>query len=426
MRLNELSATEIVRQISSRRITAQEVMNDCLARIREREGQIGALVALDEGLAMERARESDILGNKGMLRGVPFVIKDIIDTIDFPTEWGSAIYMGNRPPRNASCVELFLKEGAIPVGKSVTTEFACFHPGKTVNPHNPLHTPGGSSSGTAAAVADRMVPLGFGSQTAASVVRPAAYCGVFAYKASHGMIDLDGVMGLARSLDSLGVFAKSVSDLRLSRSALCRTTAHRDGNLGAAPRIALFRGPHWSECSIQVRDACTRALHQLAGNGAEVVETEYPEIFLDLTAAHETVMAFEIATSRSYEFNNHRQQLSQKFKELVQTGLSTTFRDYRIALDLRNRAQRQLKAIFTDLDAFLCPAAPDEAPSSLDTTGDPLFSRIWTLLQLPAVSIPFGEGENGLPVAVQLVGRKCGDDRLLAAADWVAAALGHV
>ena len=426
MRLNELTATEIVKKIVSGSTTAEEVMHDCLARIHEREGSVRAFVSLDENLAMERARRSDVSGKPGQLRGVPFVIKDIIDTVDFPAGWGSAIYEGRRPRRNASCVELLLTEGAIPVGKSVTTEFACFNPGKTTNPHNPGHTPGGSSSGSAAAVADCMVPLGLGSQTAASLVRPAAFCGVFAYKASHGMIDLEGVMGLAQSLDSLGMLARSVSDLRLSNRALCRVPPQPIWNSDTAPRIALFRGPHWSECSIKARDACTRAMSRLSDSGAEVAEIAFPETYLELAAAHKTVMAFEVATARLFEYNNHRQKLSPKFTELVQDGLSTPVGEYRDALDMRDRAQRQLDTMFTDLDAFLCPAAADEAPSGLDSTGDPLFSRIWTLLKLPAVSIPCAKGENGLPIAVQLVGRRNEDARLLAAADWVANTLADI
>ena len=425
MNLNTLSATEIVDRIRAGLNSAEEIMHDCLDRIRERNPEIDAFVALDEELAIRRARAADRAKSPGSLHGVPFAIKDIIDTRDFVTTWGSPIYGSVRPPRNASCVELFMRAGAIPVGKSLTTEFACFTPGKTVNPHNPAHTPGGSSSGSADAVADCMVPLGFGSQTAASLIRPAAFCGIFAYKSSHGQIDDEGVMGLSPSLDSLGILARSVADLKRCRSVLCQRHEAPIWPDDSTPRIALMRGPHWSECSESGRDACISAMSILADCGAKTTELSHPIPFEGLSDAHKIVMEYEMSTTRCFEYFNHRESLSPKFAEMMESGLAIEVERYEKALDMRDRAQRRADAFFSEVDVLLTPAAQGEAPHGLHTTGDPLFSRMWTLLQLPAVAIPHGAGEHGLPLAIQMVARKGEDDRLLAAAEWVARKLGH-
>ncbi len=418
--LNTLGAAEIARRIRAREITAEAVMEDCVARIAAREPEIRAFVQFDADRALAAAREADRNAPAGPLHGVPFAIKDIIDTADFATGWGSPIYAGHLPPRDASCVELFRRAGAVPVGKTVTTEFAYFQPGVTANPHNLDHTPGGSSSGSAASVADGMVPLAFGSQTAASLIRPAAYCGVLGYKASHGTFDLQGVMGLAPSLDTLGLLARAVEDLILARAVLCGSPAERKSDFDdTPPRIALMRGPHWQDGTIEMRDVCQRALDRFAAHGADVGELTHPDIFNGLTDDHATVMAFEAARARIFEYSRHGDRLSPQFRDLVEAGLAVSRDDYLSALADRSRAVRLLEALFLDVDVILAPAAPGEAPGGLDATGDPLFSRAWTLLQVPCLSIPAGAGPNGLPLSVQAVGRFGDDDRLLAAADWM-------
>ncbi len=418
--LNESSAAEIARRIRSGETTAEAVMAACLARIEEREGTIGAFTAIDPDMALAKARATDQHGSpEAPLRGVPFAIKDIIDTVDLPTAWGSPIYAGHQPVRNASCVELFLAAGAVPIGKSVTTEFAYFSPGKTGNPHNPAHTPGGSSSGTAAAVADHMVPLGFGSQTAASVIRPASFCGVLGYKATQGGFDLQGVMGLCPSLDTLGVMAREVDDLVLARAALCGSHVSPVNPFeDRAPRIALMRGPHWDEGSIEMRDVCQRALKAFADAGAETGELAHPDVFDELTDAQKTVMAYETFHARLFEYNNHRDRISPQFRDLMEQGASMARSDFERALRVRDTAYRLLETMFTDIDAILAPAAPGEAPEGLGATGDPLYSRGWTLLQVPCVAIPHGTGPNNLPLSVQLIAPKLADDRLLQAAIW--------
>jgi len=302
----------------------------------------------------------------------------------------------------------------------VTTEFAYFQPGKTANPHNLEHTPGGSSSGSAAAVADFMTPLAFGSQTAASLIRPAAYCGVYGFKPTTGAYDLTGVMGLSTSLDTLGVLARDPRDLILTNSILhgtdIPTPRDFDDNF---PKISLMRGPNWIDGSLEMRDTCTHALQTLAETGAETGEIAHPPLFAELTEAQITVMGYEVARTRTDEFENHRNAISPQFAALIEVGLQVTYHAYQNALAIRNCASTLLDHIFQDTDALLVPSAPGPAPLGLDATGDPLFSRMWNLLQVPSIAIPFGTDSNGLPLGFQLVARRGNDQCLLNIARWI-------
>ncbi len=418
--LNKLSATQIVSGIKLGEFTAQQVVRDCLARIEQREDEVGAFVGFEPELVIEQARLVDNLTDQGPMYGVPFVAKDIIDTVDYPTSWGASIYDGFRPPRNASCVELFKRAGAILVGKTVTTEFAYFQPGKTANPANLAHTPGGSSSGSAAAVADHMVPLGFGSQTAASLIRPAAYCGVLGYKPTHGAFSLDGVMGLSPSLDTLGLLSRDIEDIQLARCVLSGSCSDIQHDFDESPpRVVLMRGPHWDEGSIELRDVCQRAMSQLASCGAETGELTHPPIFNELTDCQKTVMAFEVARERIFEYDHYIERISPQFIELVESGLGVSYTDYLSALNIKAQAASILNRLFMDVDVIVAPAAPGEAPKGLEATGDPLYSRAWNLLQVPCVSIPYGAGPNDLPLSIQVIGPYGADDRLLGVAQWV-------
>jgi amidase len=421
---NQMGFAQMARQIREGSVTAQTIMQSCLLRIEQREAEVGAFICYDADAALASARLADQTEPKGPLHGVPFGVKDIIDTDQFPTGWGTSFYDGYQPTRNASCVELFIRAGGIPFGKTVTTEFAYFKPGKTANPHNLGHTPGGSSSGSAAAVADFMLPFGFGSQTAASLIRPASYCGIPGYKASHGSFDLQGVMSLSPSLDTLGFLAREVEDFELARSVLCGSTPSAIPDLQQTPlRISLFRGPHWMDGSLEMRDVCQRAIDALKAAGAQTGELGCPEAFKPLTEAQKTVMAYEVAHARIFEYSRYRDQISSQFLELFESGLAVSRADFEAACTARDRAARILESLFIDTDVILIPAAPGEAPAGLDATGDPLFSRGWNLLQVPSVSIPYGKGPNGLPLSVQLIGRMGADDDLLAAAKWVNAQL---
>ncbi len=417
--LNRHSALTLAAMIRDGEVKPSEVMAAHLSRIEDREPVIGAFQTLDAERAMERAHSADSLPIGGPLHGVPFVIKDIIDTDDMPTGWGSDLYAGRQPDRNAACVQAFLDAGAIPIGKTVTTEFAYFKPGKTANPANPAHTPGGSSSGSAAAVADFMAPLGLGSQTAASLIRPAAFCGVCGFKPTTGRYDLMGVMGLSQSLDTLGILARDPRDLALSDAVL------RGAGLPpppafdeALPRISLMRGPHWQDGSVEMRDTCNRALAALATTGAKVGEISHPPLFSDLTQAQITVMGYEAARLRTWEGALGVPTISPQFHDLVTAGQTVSDTAYHAALDLRDRAGAMMDQMFRDVDALLVPSAPGPAPAGLKATGDPLYSRMWNLLQVPSVALPFGTDPAGLPLGIQLIGPKGGDARLLDIAVW--------
>lgn len=419
--LNRSSAFELAARIRDGRTTASAVMAAHLDHISRREADVGAFIHLDAPRAMARAEMADKVPATGLLHGVPFAIKDIIDTDDMPTGWGSAVFERRQPQSNAACVRLFLEAGAIPVGKTVTTEFAYFQPGKTANPHNLSHTPGGSSSGSAAAVTDFMAPLAFGSQTAASLIRPAAYCGVCAFKPTTGGFDLAGVMSLSPSLDTLGVLARDVRDLQLSRAVLLGQDMPPPMDFtDNFPRIALMRGPHWWAGTIEMRDVCTRAMAALADFGADTGEIAHPPIFDALTAAQTVVMGYEAARARADVFDRHRPAISAQFAALIEDGRRVSDAQYQAALALRDRAAAMIDRLFAGCDALLVPSAPGEAPEGLIATGDPLYSRMWNLLQLPCVALPFGTGPRGLPIGVQLVGRKGDDRHLLAVASWVA------
>ena len=410
-----MTATQIAAHISSGKLTAEAVMNDHLARIAAREREVNAFIDFDAERALMLARAADQRPEKGLLHGVPFAVKDIIDTVDLPTSWGSPIYKGFQAPRNASCVEMLMRAGAIPIGKTVTTEFAYFSPGATRNPHNLEHTPGGSSSGSAAAVADGMAAFGLGSQTAASLTRPAAYCGVFGYKASQGSIDLQGVMGLASNLDSLGLLARGIDDLILARAALCGTVLPSDSQGHSSPqKVAFFKGPHWHEASQSMQDACVSAAEALRSAGVSVTDMESPAEFAHLSECHKTVMAFEVARARHFEFRSYPEQLSSAFYGLIETGLSISRADYDAALAARDAGEAALAKLLSSHDAIMTPAAPSGAPAGIKATGDPLFSRLWTLMRVPTVTLPFGRDAANLPLAFQLVGRFGEDQTLLA------------
>lgn len=418
--LHRQSASEITRMIRTGRTTPSAVMAAHLDRIAAREAAVGAFIHLDAERAMERARAADQNPPKGLLHGVPFAIKDIIDTDDMPTGWGSDLFTDRRPNRNAACVQAFLDAGAIPLGKTVTTEFAYFRPGKTANPHNLLHTPGGSSSGSAAAVADFMAPIAFGSQTAASLVRPAAFCGVCAFKPTTGVFALAGVLPLAPSLDTLGILARHPEDFVLAHAVLTGSAPATAFDFSdTMPRICLMRGPHWREGSIEMRDIVSRAMNILSERGADTGEIAHPPLFSELTEAQKIVMAYEAARIHVDLYDKNRSAISDQFSHLIELGRQVTDAQYQSALATRDRAKTMIEMMFADCDVLLTPSAPGEAPEGLDSTGDPLFSRMWNLLQLPSVALPLGTGPRGLPLGVQLIGRRNDDSHLLAVAQWV-------
>jgi amidase len=424
-KLNELGACDAAKLLAAREITAEKLARACLERIEAREGAVHAWAHLDPDAVLAQAKALDAGPVRGPLHGLPVGVKDLIDTADMPTAYGSPIYAAHRPRADAACVALAREAGALILGKTVTTEFAWFHPGKTANPHNPRgpkkaapHTPGGSSSGSAAAVADNMVPLAFGTQTAGSIIRPASYCGIVGYKPTHATVSRAGIKLLAESLDTLGVLARSVPDAALLIGAL----TGRDllaAPLGRAPRIGVCRTHEWPSARPETEAALEQASKAASQAGAQVKELQLPKAFDGLLQAQMDVMNYEVYRSLASERVHHHAKLSETLQNLLESAGQVDAATYDTAKTLARACRTALRNVFGEMDALLVPSAPGEAPAGLAATGNPVFNRIWTVLGVPAVNLPCGKGPNGLPVGVQVVGRMADDARTLAVADWL-------
>ncbi len=409
--LNLLSAAEAGKQIASGKITSEQLVRDCLERINAREPEVGAWAHVDADAAIKRARELDASTSRGLLHGIPIGVKDLIDTHDMPATYGSPIYTGHRPPWDAPCVAYARDQGGIVLGKTVSTEFACFGPGKTANPHNTGHTPGGSSSGSAAAVADFMVPFAFGTQTAGSVIRPAAFCGVVGYKPSHGTISRAGIKPLSDTLDTVGTLARSVADCALLAAAVSdRRELIIDKPLDAAPRVGLCRTYEWKRAQPETQAAMDEAIKKLGAAGVTLIDIDLPPNFAGIVQAQIDIMLYDLSHALAHEWLAHRAQLSAKLVEMIEGGLKITRERYEAAMALAHNCRRVLSDLFAKADVLLAPSAIGVAPAGLGATGDPLFNRMWTLLHTPCVHLPFFKGPNGLPVGLQAVG-PVGDDR---------------
>lgn len=424
--LNRLTATEAARKLATREITAAALLTDCLERIAEREPTIHAWTHLDAEGAMRRARALDAQASSGLLHGLPIGVKDLFDTFDMPTSYGSPIYADHRPAADASSVALTRAAGGIVVGKTVTTEFATFHPGPTCNPHNPKHTPGGSSSGSAAAVADWMVPLGFASQTAGSVVRPAAYCGVVGYKPTYATINRVGAKMISDTLDTVGVVARSVPDAALFVAAL---SDRRDLLItrpqAAAPRVGVCRTYEWDRAAPETVAVFEDAARRLEKAGANVRDVTLPPPFAGLVEAQLAIMVREVALCLSHERLVHRDKLSPEMLAMIGAGLAVTPERYDAAQALARSCRAALGDVFDGIDVVIAPSTVGEAPEGIHATGDPLFNRMWTLLHVPCVHLPVGRGPRGLPVGVTVAGPLGADRTTLLAADWIYGKLGQ-
>jgi amidase len=417
---NTLTATEIVHAIAAGETTCEAVVRDCLDRIEQRESIIHAWAGIDPELVLRHARERDRSAARGPLHGVPIGVKDIIDTADLPTEMGSPIYRGHRPTTDAACVALVRAAGAVILGKTVTCEFAGMAPGATANPHDVAHTPGGSSSGSGAAVADFMVPAAFGTQTGGSVLRPASYCGVFGFKPTFGAFNRNGVYPAAESLDTLGLIARSLDDIELLSAVLELRTPSRPRPLDRPPRIGLCRTPLWNAAQPETVAAIEDAAQRLDQAGARVREIVLPDQFAGLrNATRKTINNYERAAAMAHEWNNHRDQISDKLRKRIELGRAMPHADYVAALRLGEDCRARLPAVFEEVDVLLTPSVNGEAPRGLDETGDPGFQAIWTILHTPALTLPTHRGPRGLPVGIQLVAPRFADRRLLACASWI-------
>jgi len=419
--LHALGVREIATRVEAGSLRPLDLAEALLARIAEREPQVQAWAHLDP----QAAREEALAAGAGPLAGVPLGVKDIIDTARLPTECGSPLYAGRVAGLDAAGVALARESGAWVLGKTVTTEFACFQPNKTRNPHDPERTPGGSSSGSAAAVAAGMVPLAFGTQTVGSILRPASFCGVVGYKPTRGLLPLAGIKALAQGLDTLGFFGRSVDCVALATGALSgRGDLAAGPKLERAPRLGWCRTPQWEGMDPAAATILEAAVADLGVQGAEVIEVALPPGFERLVEVQNRIFAFEAARCLAHERRIGRERLSAPLLAVLDEGLALDPAAYDAALAEAESARAALPPVFQGLDALLCPAAPGEAPPGLERTGDPLFNRLWTLLGMPAVSVPGLLGPAGLPLGIQVVAPPRDDARCLAAADWLFRALG--
>ncbi|TAK84136.1 MAG: amidase [Betaproteobacteria bacterium] len=421
--LNELSAAQAARRIERQEITCEALANACLERIAARDDEVRAWAFIHQKQALTQARELDRTPRRSRLHGVPFGIKDVIDTESLRTEYNSPIYRDHQPRADAACVALLRQAGCLILGKTVTTEFATNHPSPTRNPRDPAHTPGGSSSGSAAAVADAMVPLALGTQTGGSVIRPAAYCGTFAIKPSFGSINRAGLKFVAESLDTIGIFSRDPEDLALALEVLSGRAAPEFAPASGTPRIGLCRTPRWQLADAGTQANLEDAARRLARAGAQVREFDLPPGSEALFDRHNVVIGFEMARALAWEHINFPDQISASLKPRLDEGWKVTRADYDAVRETARQCRRALAEEMRELDFLLTPSAPSEAPRSHASTGDPVFNRAWTLFGVPCVTVPYGKGAHGLPLGVQLVGPMDGDMPLIAWADWAARAL---
>ncbi|HEX7271648.1 MAG TPA: amidase [Casimicrobiaceae bacterium] len=433
--LSGLGAIEAAAAIAEGRVSSEELIEACLARIDAVERDVQAWTFLDPEFARAQARAADTARRSGQalgaLHGVPVAIKDVIDTADMPTENGTPLHAGRQPRQDATVVSLLRAAGAVIMGKTVTTELAVYSPGKTRNPHDPERTPGGSSSGSAAAVAAEMVPLALGTQTNGSVIRPASYCGVVGYKPTHGLISRAGILRLSRLLDHVGVFARSLPDAAMLAQELMVFDA-LDPDLRprarptlvdfviraplSLPRFGFVKTPMWDQASADTQRAFAELVASLGDRATEIV---LPAPFADGVGLLQVIMEADLALNLAPEYERGKEQLSRTLREMIERGRRHLAEDYNRVAGRVEQYRAALDDVFREVHAILTPATTGEAPRGLESTGSPVFCSLWSLCRLPAVTLPIMKGGAGMPLGVQLVGQYAEDARLLQCARWL-------
>ncbi|GAB4379201.1 MAG: amidase [Elainellaceae cyanobacterium] len=433
---NFLTATHILDRIQQGKLSSVESVRTCLDRIAEREPIVQAWECLEPDYALEQAKHHDLVQSQqqpiGALHGIPIAIKDTFATRDLPTGWGTSIHAGQQLGFDAAVIARLRAAGAVIMGKTVTTEYAMARAGKTRNPHHPKHTPGASSSGSAAAVADGMVPLAIGTQTVGSILRPAAYCGIFGFKPSFGLISRYGALPSSRDLDHVGLFARSVADIAL----LLEVLAGADGrdpdcygylpacpanlfNRSQPPRLALIFGPYVNQLQPEAKNALENSATALRKAGATITEITLPSSFDDYFDHVQVLASVGMAAHHGADFDRHADQMSAKLRQIIEQGRIMPSLTYAATRQTVVEYSQMLTKLFCDVDAILTPVTTGTAPYGLENTGSPIFCALWTLCGLPAVNIPVGYGSNGLPLGVQLVGQRGQDWQVLAIAQWI-------
>jgi len=408
-----LSALDLARRIERGELTPRAAVELCAEAIAARESEVKAFVALDLDAARRAADDPKLPSLP--LRGLPVAFKDIFDTADLPTQYGSPIYTGHRPVADASVVTMTRRAGGVMIGKAVTTQFASLVPSITHNPHNPAHTPGGSSAGSAAAVAAGMVPIAFGTQTAGSVIRPGAFCGVAAFKPSYRLIPTVGVKPVSWHLDTAGLFGAGVADVAFAAAGILNRDLRIDGAPPAAPRIAIVRTHLWPQAGAAMQKAVETAGRIAAAAGATVADLDLPPIMEEAFAAQHVIQDYETLCALAFEYDRHRDKIDPLLRGQLDAAVKISAADYDAARRTGSRARRMLDDAIEGYDVLLTPSAPGSAPHSLAATGNPMFNRIWTLMGVPCINVP-GLYENELPLGVQIVGRFGRDKAALEAA----------
>ncbi len=440
--LHHLGVKQALHGLSEGRFTSEDLVRDCLVQIAKIDPRIEAWVWLKSEAALERAREADRhreAGKNGVLQGIPIGVKDIIDVQGVPTRMGSSVFEDYVPSMSARVVRRLDEVGAVMLGKTVTAELAYYAPGKTRNPWNLAHTPGGSSSGSAAAVAARFVPAAIGTQTNGSVIRPAAFCGVVGYKPSAGLISRSGILKFSHTLDQVGVFARNVPDAAAVASALMGHAQDDPDSVSdfamvppnldpkplfQPPRLAAVRTPAWALADADQQENFTQSIALLRKTGAVVEAAVLPDVFAQAHEVHRTIMQYEGARSFAHLQAQQRDRLSTEINRLIDEGMSIPEPAYHAALESRTRLRGELGDFMNRYDGILTLPARGEAPATLAHTGDPVFCTIWTLCGAPAIALPSGLGANSLPLGLQLVGGYLQDARLLQVALWCENSLG--
>ena len=424
--LESLSATQAIKALAKREIKATDLLLSCLDRIGQKENVVKAWASLGKENALSRARTLDKGAFQGLLHGLPIGVKDLYDTYDLPTSYGSSIYANHYPSADAVSIALMRQAGGIILGKTVTTEFATFKSGITTNPHHSKHTPGGSSSGSAAAVADFMVPLATGSQTAGSIIRPASFCGIVGFKPSLGKVSIAGVKSLSITLDTMGCFGRTIEDVGLGVAAMSGDyRLAKIETLHNKPRIAICKTPNWSLASKETSTALAVARHaaELISKGA-VGDQKLPKTCDGLAQTQSRIMLSEMSRSLAFERAHYPKKLSSQLCKQLSEGAEISYEQYAKDLHYTNKARASVADLFNnEIDILIAPSAIGEAPNIKEGTGDPIFCRGWTLLGLPCVNLNMGQGTNGLPVGIQLIAGPGKDHFLLSVARAFALAL---
>ena len=413
--MSKLSVGQASVALASGQITSEKLVSDCLEQIRLRESDVRAWAFIDPELALAQARQRDNEDRRSPLHGIPVGVKDIIDTTDMPTAYGNTRYAGHLPSQEADIVTLLKKVGAVIMGKTVTTEFAYFTPGPTCNPNNLAHTPGGSSSGSAAAVADWHVPFALGTQTAGSMIRPASFNGVVGLKPSFGTLPYKGTHTLAGSLDTLGLFSRTIADQRLLLTALAPHLHIANGP--SAPVIAVCRTAYWDQVDAEMQKAFEDHVASLCGQGIKCVEYELSPMFTELADAQRLIMAVEAARALHDEYHEHRDSLGSFTIDLIEEGLGVSPEDEAAARNLAAQCRYRLDSIFASHDLIMTPPALGAAPAGIDRTGDPILNRIWTFLGNPVLTYPVARTASNLPLGIQLIAPFGKDHALIDMAD---------